>query len=152
MKPLLVMAALAVLPIAAWAQEGKSSLQRELEYEVMAPCCYGAPVAEHESEAALQVKGQITQLIGEGRTKEEILDMYVAIYGERILARPRAEGFNLMAYVMPPMFLLVGGIILVYVINHLKAVPAAVQAPSQSKRYNEEFYSRVEKEMRELGI
>ena len=132
-------------------QEGKDALQRELEREVMAPCCYGGPVSEHESEAAKQVRGQITQLIGEGRTREEILDMYVAIYGERILAQPRAEGFNLMAYVMPPMFLLVGGILLVYIINQMKT-PATATSTRRKKTYSDEFFDKVEREMKEMGI
>ena len=132
-------------------QEGKDALQRELEKEVMAPCCYGAPVSEHESEAAKQVRGQIKQLIGEGRNREEILDMYIAIYGERILAQPRAEGFNLMAYVMPPMFLLVGGILLVYIINQMKT-PATATATRRKKTYSDEFFDKVEREMKEMGI
>ena len=50
-------------------QEGKDALQREMEQEIMAPCCYGGPVSEHESEAALQVRGQIRQLLSEGRAE-----------------------------------------------------------------------------------
>ena len=150
-KALTLLALVAALPALGQGQTGKSELQRELEYEVMAPCCYGGPVAEHQSAAATQVKAQITQLISEGRNKEEILDMYVAIYGERVLARPRAEGFNLLAYIMPPLFLLLGGIMVVYVINHLKA-PATSPNAARRRNYNDEFYSRVEQEMRELGI
>ena len=151
MKYPLLLLLVVSLPTLSWGQDAKLALQRELEYEVMAPCCYGAPVAEHDSEAAVQVKAQIAQLVGEGRDKEEILDMYVAIYGERILARPRAEGFNLLAYIMPPLFLLFGGILLVYVINQMK-LPANAPVVAQGPNYNEEFYSRVEQEMRELGI
>ncbi|MCH8328163.1 MAG: cytochrome c-type biogenesis protein CcmH [Candidatus Marinimicrobia bacterium] len=148
---LTLLALVVALPVLGHGQTGRSELQREIEYEVMAPCCYGSPVAEHESEAAMQVKGQIAQLISEGRNKEEILDMYVAIYGERILASPRAEGFNLLAYIMPPLFLLFGGIMVVYVINQLK-LPATAPVAARSANYNDEFYSRVEQEMRELGI
>jgi len=135
----------------AWGQEAKDALQRELEYEIMAPCCYGSPVADHESEAAKQVKVQIKQLLAEGKTKEEILDMYVAIYGERILAKPRATGFNVMAYIMPPVFLLIGGLLLVYFINNMKE-PAPAVPRTGRKSYSDEFFKKVEKEMEELSI
>lgn len=152
MKRFIIMSMILAAPLSLWGQvEGKSQLQRDLELEIMAPCCYGGPVGEHESEAAGQIKTQITQLLDEGRGKEEILDMYVAIYGERILARPRAEGFNIMAYLMPPIFLLIGGMFLIHMINQLKS-PVAPAVVGGKKKYNEEFYLEVEKEMRELGI
>lgn len=144
-------AVLVVMPFVLQAQEGKSALQRELEYDLMAPCCYGGPVAEHGSSEATQIKAQIGQLLGEGRSKEEILDMYVAIYGERILSRPRAAGFNLLAYLMPPIFLLVGGLFLVYIINQMKSAPLA-RPVNAKKSYSEEFFNKVQREMEDLGI
>ena len=151
-----------ILPVsAAFGQEGqftpptgtvgKDALQRELEYEIMAPCCYGSPVGDHDSEAARQVKAQIARLLAESRTKEEILDMYVAIYGERILARPRARGFNLLAYVIPPLILLVGGLLFVYFISRFKTT-AAQKVPVERKTYSDEFLEKIEQEMRELDI
>ena len=129
----------------------KSALQRELEQEIMAPCCYGGVVADHESQAAEQVKAQIAQLIAEGKTAEEIKDMFVAIYGEQILARPRARGFNLLAYIIPPVLLLLGGLVVVYIINHMKT-QAPQKAPLVRKSYSEEFVRKVEREMRDLDI
>ena len=130
---------------------GKDALRRELEYGIMAPCCYGAPVGDHDSEAATQVKRQIAQLVGEGKSGEEIRDMYVAIYGEQILAQPRARGFNLLAYIMPPAFLLVGGLLLVYFINQIKS-PALQQSKPVRKSPGDEFFDRIEKEMQDLNI
>jgi len=150
-----------ILPATALGQEGRSTpsadgtgkdaLQRELEYEIMAPCCFGSTVGDHDSEAARQVKAQIARLLAEGRTKEEILDMYVALYGEQILARPRARGFNLLAYIMPPLILLVGGLLLVYFISRIKA-PATQAVPGERKSYGNEFFDKIEKEMQELDI
>lgn len=135
----------------AAAREGKEALQRELEHEIMAPCCYGSPVADHDSEAARRVKVQIARLLAEGRTKEEIIDLFVATYGERILARPRARGFNLLAYIMPPAILLVGGLLLVYFISRIKT-PTTQQAPLSRNSYSDEFLETIEKEMQELDI
>ena len=130
---------------------GKNALRRELEYEIMAPCCYGAPVGDHDSEAATQVKRQIAQLVGEGKSREEIRDMYVAIYGEQILAQPRPRGFNLLAYIMPPVFLLVGGLLLVYFINQIRT-PALKPSTPARKSPGDEFFQRIEKEMQDLNI
>jgi len=134
------------------AREGQETLQRELGYEIMAPCCYGSPVGDHDSEAARQVKAQIARLLAEGKTKGEILDLFVAKYGERILARPPARGFNLLAYIMPPLILLAGGLLLIYFISRIKGQPAPQAAPAARKSYDDEFLEKINKEMQELDI
>jgi len=134
------------------ARDGQEALQRELGYEIMAPCCYGSPVGDHDSEAARQVKAQIARLLAEGRTKGEILDLFVAKYGERILARPRARGFNLLAYIMPPLILLAGGLLLVYFISRIKGQPAPQATPAARKSYDDEFLEKINKEMQDLDI
>ena len=137
-----------------WGQSdpmGKDALQRELEYEIMAPCCYGGPVADHDSDAAQKVKAQIARLLSEGKTKEEILDMYVAIYGEQILARPRAQGFNLLAYIIPPTILLIGGLLVIYFVSRIKT-PAPQRETVETASYSDAFFKKIEKEMKELNI
>lgn len=150
-----------ILTVVVFGQESQSipaapdgdlqALQRELEYEIMAPCCYGSPVADHDSEAARQVKREIAQLLTEGKTKQEILDIYVAEYGEQILARPRARGFNLLAYIMPPALLLGGGLLLGFFLNRIK-LPTELQTPKESASYDDKLLRKIEKEMQELDI
>ncbi len=147
----LVLTCLVLLAGVVWAQEITGALQKELESEIMAPCCYGGPVADHESDAAKQVKLQIAQLIKEGKNREEVLDMYVAIYGERILASPRAQGFNVMAYWMPRIILVVGVLLVLFVINRMTVAGTQPVQVDKSK-YEDEFFNKIDKEMRELDI
>ncbi len=151
MNPTTVALMLALAAGGLWGQEAKDPLQQELEYMIMAPCCYGAPVGDHDSDAAKQVKAQITQLLIEGKTRDEILDMYVAIYGERILAQPRAQGFNVLAYVMPLLILVIGGMVVIYVINQMTAPQPQIPKPSR-KSYSDEFFQKIEREMEDLNI
>ncbi|MCH8837768.1 MAG: cytochrome c-type biogenesis protein CcmH [Candidatus Marinimicrobia bacterium] len=151
MNPITVALMLALAAGGLLGQEAKDPLQKELEYMIMAPCCYGAPVGDHDSDAAKQVKAQIAQLLSEGKTSDEVLDMYVAIYGERILAQPRAQGFNVLAYVMPILILVIGGLLVIYAINQMTAPrPQAAQPSRQS--YSDEFFQKIEREMEELNV
>lgn len=79
----------------------QESLARTIDGELIAPCCWTQTVAEHKSEAAEQMKAQTRDMIAQGKSEDEILDQYVAQYGERILASPRARGFNLLLFVLP---------------------------------------------------
>ncbi len=48
-------------------------------------------------------------MLADGKTDEEIIDHYKAMYGERILSAPPNAGFNRMAYLFTPLMFLVGG-------------------------------------------
>lgn len=90
----------------------QESLARSIEGKVMAPCCWTQTVADHQSDIAEQMKAEIRNLIAQGRSEEEILDQYVDRYGPAILATPRADGFDLLAYVLPVAAAVAGAIII----------------------------------------
>ena len=48
-------------------------------------------------------------MLANGKTQDEILDHYKAMYGERILSSPPNAGFNRLAYLFTPLMFLVGG-------------------------------------------
>ncbi|HUM04231.1 MAG TPA: cytochrome c-type biogenesis protein CcmH [Terriglobales bacterium] len=59
-----------------------------LTHALIAPCCWREPIAIHRSEEAIRMLDEVAQLIVSGRSEDEIKAMYVARYGERILADP----------------------------------------------------------------
>ena len=40
-------------------------------------------------------------MIGEGKTRAQIIAFYRAQYGEKVLSAPTTEGFNILAWTMP---------------------------------------------------
>jgi cytochrome c-type biogenesis protein CcmH len=123
----------------------------EIERLLIAPCCWSQPVAQHYSEAADQIRKEVRELLAAGKSKQEILDYYVSRYGERILASPRPRGFNLLAYILPAVFLLAGtGVVILFLIK--QTVRSADQSLSALAEplLDEQYASRVERELREL--
>ena len=116
---MLAVAALAALPAASAAQkpepdprpEPKTNLA-DVSDEVMCLVC-GVPL-DHalENPQAQQERDFIRRLIAQGKTKDEIKDALVVQYGENVLAQPGNEGFDLAAWLVPGVALLlaVGGI------------------------------------------
>jgi cytochrome c-type biogenesis protein CcmH len=103
-------------PAFAALSDEQEALARKIDGELIAPCCWTQTVADHQSDIAAQMKAQTRSLIAEGKGEREILDSYVAAYGMEILASPRAEGFNLLAYALPAVvFALAGGMVMVLV-------------------------------------
>jgi len=104
----------------------------DIEDEVMCVTC-NVPLNVAESPQADQQRDQIRGLVADGLTKQQILDSLVAEYGdENILAAPKAEGINILAYAVPIGIgvLLLAGLALTLPRWRRRAPAAAVSAGS----------------------
>jgi cytochrome c-type biogenesis protein CcmH len=75
--------------------------------DVMCVVCH-EPLGVAQSPEAFQERDYIRQLIAQGKTRKEIEDDLVQQYGPAVLARPPANGVNLLVYIIPPVVLIVG--------------------------------------------
>jgi cytochrome c-type biogenesis protein CcmH/NrfF len=55
---------------------------------------------------------EVLRLAGTGKTGQQILDEFVAQYGEQALMSPPRRGFNLAGYFVPSLVVLVAGVVL----------------------------------------
>ena len=100
--------ALLVGATAATAQEPRASLP-DIEDEVMCIVC-GVPLElATEAPQAIQERDFIRKLIAQGLTKDEIKDRMVAEYGEEVLSIPSDSGFDLAAWLVPGIAIVVAG-------------------------------------------
>ena len=81
----------------------------DLEDEVMCPIC-GTALGLSESPQADREREFIRGLIAEGRTKDEIKDALVAEYGDEVLAVPEPKGFDLAAWLVPGIAILLAAV------------------------------------------
>lgn len=79
----------------------------DIEADVMCVSCH-EPLALAQSPQAITERDYIRRLIGQGQSKTEIEAALVANYGQAVLARPPAHGFNLTVYILPPALVLAG--------------------------------------------
>lgn len=85
----------------------------EIEGEVMCPVC-GTLLELADSPQARREKVFLAKLVAEGKSKAEVKDSLVAQYGEEVLAQPEASGFDLSAYLVPIVAILVAAVALAY--------------------------------------
>jgi cytochrome c-type biogenesis protein CcmH len=113
----------------------------EIEAMLIAPCCFSQQVSLHQSPATDEVRVDVRRRLAAGETREQILQAYVAQYGKRILVEPPAEGFDRILYVLPPLGLVVTGLLVVMVVRRFAArgvvnpAPAAEAGVSPEGRY-----------------
>ena len=102
------LAGLALLAPAAAAQCPRTTLG-DVEDEVMCPVC-GTPLAlATEAPQAQRERELVERLIADCRSKEQIKTRLVAEFGDEVLALPGDDGFDLAAWLVPGLALLLGG-------------------------------------------
>jgi cytochrome c-type biogenesis protein CcmH len=58
------------------------------------------------------MRGIVREQLAAGRTADEVKGYFVDKYGEWILLRPRARGWNVVVYVLPVVALLIGAAVI----------------------------------------
>jgi cytochrome c-type biogenesis protein CcmH/NrfF len=98
----LAVLALGLLTLAppAIAAPPRQTTVHDIEDEVMCPIC-GTLLELADSPQAKREKVYVAKLVAAGKTKAEIKDALVAQYGPPVLALPKASGFDLSAYLVP---------------------------------------------------
>lgn len=88
---------------------------RDIAAVLRCPTCQALSVQDSPSEMAQQIRGLIREQLEQGKSREEIIAYFVERYGEWILLAPKATGFNLLIWVLPPLAIVagVGGVVLV---------------------------------------
>ncbi len=123
---------------------------RQLEAKLIAPCCWTQQVSLHQSAAADEIKQNIRVMLATGQTNQQILDYYVARYGDRILAEPPARGFSASLYVLPWFFLAGSVGLVVFIVRRLRTPEPELRPSVEPAEVNETEADRIDEELRNL--
>jgi cytochrome c-type biogenesis protein CcmH len=99
-RRVLAVCVLALLLAAPAAASRSRPTLAELEHEVMCPTCHTLLGLSH-APIADRMRAFIRRRIAAGDTDAEIKRRLVAEFGEGVLAVPPAEGFGLVAWLLP---------------------------------------------------
>lgn len=121
--------------------------------QLYCPVCENTPLDVCPTEACRQWRELIRDMLAEGKSEQEIKDYFVANYGARVLAEPPRKGFNWFVYIVPPVLILIGAVIL---FNSFRAWTRPKSAAPGSGREKEagvsssddEYIKRLEEELK----
>ncbi|MCB0327072.1 MAG: cytochrome c-type biogenesis protein CcmH [Bdellovibrionales bacterium] len=133
----------------AFAQSSLENQAKLLESRLMAPCCWGGSLDQHFSPVSQEMKQEIRSRLQGGESSEQILQSFEQKYGERVLAQPKAEGINILAWVIPLLGMLIGvGIVMLFFRSQLyersldqrrQPEPEILAKDSKSQRYEQKI-------------
>jgi cytochrome c-type biogenesis protein CcmH len=122
--------------------------------QMFCPVCESTPLDVCPTEACKQWRELIRLKLSEGWSEQQIKDYFVEQYGVRVLAEPPRQGFNWLFYVVPPVLLLAGVVILYRAFTSMRqtapleseanepAQPAPVESDDYLRRVEEELKKR----------
>ena len=130
----IAIAALLLLPAVAQAssavvvnpQQPKTTLP-DVEDEVMCPIC-GTALNLSFSPQADRERAFIRREIAAGKTKEEIKQDLVAQYGTEVLAEPPKSGFDLTAWLVPGLAILIAAVAIAFGLRRWRRAGRAREA------------------------
>lgn len=86
---------------------------RELASKLRCPTCRALSVQDSPSGMAQEMQVLIREQLKSGKTPAEVEAYFVERYGEWILLKPKASGFNWTVWLLP-VLMLVGGLFFVF--------------------------------------
>lgn len=131
-------------------------LQNNLEEAMICLCGCGQTIKDcpHQNCGyAIPARKKIKDHLEEGKTKAEILDIFVTQYGEEALATPPKKGFNLLGYIMPFAVLLLAGVVIMIIIRKWTAKGLRDEEDTLTMAKNDfgsDIDKQIEKELEEM--
>lgn len=114
---------LAVLASACFGASQEGSLEsraQALDKRLICPVCPGETIDQSQVELAKQMRALVREMLAEGATDEQVLDFFQERYGPSVLAAPPKHGFNLAAWLVPPIAAVGGGLLMLLVLREMR--------------------------------
>ena len=149
----LVIALTLVFTGAAYAQSGTPHTPTDDEVNAVAkqlycPVCENIPLDVCGTQACAQWRDLIREKLSQGWTQDQIKQYFVDQYGDRVLATPPAHGLNWLVYIIPPLAILAGAIILYRAFLAWKKPVPQVNLSEATETVGDEYIARLEEELR----
>lgn len=158
----LTLVTLLAAPLTAHAQEssGSSAVEKvatvtpndvnEVAKELWCPLCSGVRLDACELKACEQMRDMIAEQLAEGQDKQAIKNYFIAQYGPQVLGEPPMEGFNWLAWILPFIALIGGGVFVWRSTRRMVSSSSAKEMTSsvQTLPDDDEYSKRLEEELK----
>ena len=147
----LCVVSLALLAVAC-AGSGRTFEERaqSIDRSLICPQCPGETIDQASVPLAIQMREIVREKLGEGWSRQQILQYFVDRFDEGVLAAPPKDGVNLVAWVVPPVTVAGAAVLLFMVLVAMRrGARPTPETPSLSEQELEPYLSKVD---RELGL
>ena len=115
------------------------------------PVCPNTPLDVCSTQACVQWRALIKEKLQQEQSEQQIRDYFRQQYGDVVLGAPPAEGFNWLAYVLIPLFIILGAVIVWFTARQwlVRQPTASEPAAPETLPIPKEYADRIEKDLKE---
>ncbi|MGE5249144.1 MAG: cytochrome c-type biogenesis protein CcmH [Bacteroidota bacterium] len=118
--------------------------------QLYCPVCPNTPLDVCETKACQDWRAQIRDELSQGWSDQQIIDYFVAQYGERVLAEPQRKGFTSLVWFLPLIGILLGIGIVYEILKSWRKPRLAVAPAAPAPQIPDEVLQKIEREIREM--
>lgn len=146
---------IAILFIGSIATKAQGKVPTDDEVNAVAkklycPVCPNTPLDVCETKACEDWRAQIRDELSAGWSEKQILDYFVAQYGERVLAEPQRKGFTSLVWMLPVIAVLFGVVIVWQVLRGWRSGRSQALINPPVPNISPETLARIEEELKEI--
>jgi len=132
---------------------------QDIAADLMSPACPGRTLLNCTSGQAEQWRELIRQKLAQGESKEQVMQYFIDMRGEEILAAPPKRGFALTAWLFPLFILLNGaGLIVILTCRWARKRPSIRQdnthtptnVPTVAQDSSDPYRERLQQELKDF--
>jgi cytochrome c-type biogenesis protein CcmH/NrfF len=105
------------------------------------------PLSIAESPRADQERAQIRRLIAQGKTRQQILDAFVAEYGPNVLAEPEGGGGAVAVWLVPAIVLALAAVGIALLLPRWKRRRRTTPVAAEAKPLSSDDAERLERDL-----
>jgi len=135
-----------VTPVQAQQSTPQPDDVNRVARQLYCPVCENTPLDVCPTQACAQWRGLIRDKLAAGWTDDQIKQYFAAQYGDRVLAEPPMP----LIYIVPPILILLGIVVLIRALRAMrgKSAAATAQPTAPSTPTDDEYLNRVEEELK----
>jgi cytochrome c-type biogenesis protein CcmH len=133
---------LVAVPLVAHADALDDGVRR-VALQLQCPVCEGETVADSPSGLAGDMRGVIRAKLAAGESDQQILDEFVASYGDSILTEPPKRGISLGVWIGPLIGVALGSVLVILLLRAWRrpaATPVAANPAALDNEVADEFH------------
>jgi cytochrome c-type biogenesis protein CcmH len=116
---------------------------QEVSALLRCPVCQGLSVADSPSEMAVNMKGQVRELLARGYTQDQILRYFEHSYGQFVLLKPKFNGVAAAVWVLPILAIAIGVVVVIGKAKKLEQPPTANSERRAANDADDPYLARV---------
>lgn len=99
---------------------------------------------------AIPLRTEIQGMLDKGMSRAAIMASFRQKYGEKVLSAPTTEGFNILAWTMPFVIVLAGGVLIVLAIGRWRGTPhpSSGEPVAPSGQFDDALREQLDHELR----